>query len=368
MNKKLFFLIIIALLLRLALVYFQYSGDIRNHLVWGQSILDSGTIGFYSRQFAGFNDANYPPLMILFFATFRFLYQIANGFILWLNINLKIFPSFLVPLFSTLNMQAVFLKLPAIFADLGIGYLIFILTKNKFLTFLYLFNPAVIYVSAVWGQVESIPLLFLILSYYLLSRRHYFSHFTFALALLSKQTALWVLPIFLILWIKHRDLKTVLQGLTLQLAIFILFYFPFTLSLNPFPLYLSTLSGSSTFVSDQAMNLWYFIFNGGLVSDNVLLLGLSVRIWSLFLLAASGIGICVWVWRKFTSQRALTGLFWISMIAFFLQTRVHDRHLAPAIPFLLITTLPNSRKIPLYFILSTYHFINLYLALRLPFI
>lgn len=359
-------------MVRLGLVYFQYSGDIRNHLVWGQSILDSGTIDFYTRQFPGFNDANYPPLMILIFATFRFLYQIANDFVLWSNFNLKIFPSVLVPLLSTLNLQAVFLKLPAILADLGSGILLYhFASKSRHslaICALYLFNPAVIYVSTVWGQVESIPLFFLILSYYLLSRRYYLSHLSFALALLSKQTALWVIPIFLILWIKQRNLKTTLQGLTLQLAIFILFYFPFTLSPNPFPLYLSTLSGSSTLVSDQAMNLWYFIFNGGLVSDNVLLLGLSVRIWSLFLLAASGIGICVWVWRKFTSQRAVTGLFWISMIAFFLQTRVHERHLAPAILFILMTNFRFWPRILLYFVLSAYYMYNLYLSLGLPFI
>jgi|CXWL01.1.fsa_nt_gi Gpi18-like mannosyltransferase len=372
MTKKILLLVLLALVIRLVVVYFQYSGDIRNHLVWAESILSFGTWGFYARHFPGFNDANYPPVMILLFTFFRFLYQIVNDLILWQNFNAKFLPSSWVPLFATLNMQAAFMKLPAIIADLGIGILLYRMFAKKghalLISALYLFNPAVIYVAAVWGQVESIPLFFLVLSYYFLPRRYYFSHLAFALALLSKQTALWVLPIFAIIWFKSSGLKPLLRGLTLQAIVFILLYLPFALPATAFSTYLSTLSGSSTLVSDQANNLWYFIVGGRRVEDSTLLLGLSFRLWSLLLLGASYGLVCLNLWKRATPQRAAKALFWLSLFAFFLQTRVHERHLAPALPFLLLTDWPNSKKIPVYLVLSTYHLINLYFSLRLPFL
>ena|SRR3989344_4486729 len=366
MTKKLIYLILLALLIRLGLIYFQFSGDIRNHLVWGESVINAGTFGFYGRHFSGFNDANYPPLTIFVFAIFRYLYQICNQFIIWQNFNLKFLPSFLIPLFASLNMQAAFMKIPAILADLGIGYLIFKLTKKKFFVFLYLFNPAVIYVSTVWGQIESLPIFFLLLSFFFLPKRYYLSHFAFVLAVLSKQTALWLLPVYLVVWYQQGGAKTLLRGLTLQAIVFVLFYFPFTLSLNPFSLYLATLAGSSTLVSDQALNFWYFLFSGRRIEDSTLLLGISVRLWSLVLLAISGLSVCFWFWKK--KMKAASALFWISIIAFFWQTRVHERHLAPAIAFLLVTDYPKKWKILFYFLLSAYYMYNLFISLRLPFI
>lgn len=372
MTKKLIYLVLLALLIRLALVYFQFSGDVRNHLIWGESVINDGAFSFYTRHFPGFNDANYPPLTIFVFAFFRYLYQICNHFLIWQNFNLKFLPSFLVPIFASLNMQAAFMKIPAVLADLGIGILLFRLFDKKqnrlLIPALYLLNPATIYVSAVWGQIEAIPIFFLILSYYFLPRRYYLSHLVFALAILTKQTALWVLPIFLIIWVKQGNLKSLLQGLTLQAIVFVLFYFPFLSPLNSFSAYFSTLAGSSTLASDQAMNLWYFIFGGRGVDDSILWLGLSVRNWSLILLSMTGVSICVWLWKRFSDEKMAAGLFWFSMIAFFFQTRVHERHLAPAIVFLLVTGYPKKWKILFYFLLSAYYMYNLFISLKLPFI
>ena len=160
MKKSLLFLLLAALLARLGLAYFQYSGDVNNHLVWSQSFIGEGAAGFYSRHFPGYNDANYPPLAIYLFGLSVFLYQIILSFFQYLNNLIGAFPSALIPLWQSGNMQAAFLKLPAILADIGIGYLIYRLTKKKLLAAVYLFNPAVFYISAVWGQIESLPIFF----------------------------------------------------------------------------------------------------------------------------------------------------------------------------------------------------------------
>lgn len=368
MKKGIVWLLLLALLIRLALAYFQYSGDVNNHLVWGRSLLTGGPVGFYDRHFPGFNDANYPPVAILLFGFSVLLYQTTLSFFQYLNSLIGVFPSFLVPLFAGENMQAAFLKLPAILADLGIGYLIFKITKKKLLALLYLFNPAVFYVSAVWGQIESLPVFFLILAYFLLPRRYFLSHLAFILAVLSKQTALWLLPIFLIIWFKQGGVKALLRGLTLQAAIFFLLYLPFALPPAAISSYLATLSGSSTLIADKAGNLWYFLFAGARVEDSLPFLGLTVRLWSLTLLVLSFFALCYRLWRHYSIKLAANSLFWFSLVAFFLQTRVHDRHLAPALPFLLLATFPERPKLFFYSALSVYHLINLYLALGLPFI
>ena len=368
MKKSLLFLLLAALLVRLSLVYFQYSGDVKNHLIWGHSFLESGPFGFYGRHFPGFNDANYPPLAIYLFGFAVFINLVVLALFSYLNTLIAIFPSFLVPLFSSENMQAAFLKLPAILADIGIGYLIYKLTKKKLFACLYLFNPAVIYVSAVWGQIESLPIFFLVLSLYLVKKNYLASHAAFILAVLSKQTALWLLPVFLIIWAKQGNFKTLLRGLILEAVIFFLLYLPFALPPAAIASYLTTLSGSSTLVSDQAGNLWHWLFAGARVEDSLPFLGLTVRLWSLVFLTLSFLLICIRLWRNYSIKLATDSLFWFSLAAFFLQTRVHDRHLAPALPFLLLTSYSPKPKLFFYVALSVYHMINLYLSLGLPFL
>lgn len=355
-----------ALILRLIFIYPQFSGDVKNHIVWGESLISAGPAGFFSRHFSGFNDANYPPIAILLFGLSSFLYQNILSVVSLLNQAVGFFPSFLVPLFETENMRAAFLKLPAVFADLGIGYLLH--RRSRLLSALYLFNPAVIYISAVWGQIESLPIFFLILSYYLLPRRYYLSHLAFTLAILSKQTALWVTPVFLIFWWKEGGASKMIKGLLLQITIFLLIYLPFVSPAGAVGSYLSTLAGSSDSITDQAFNLWYFFYGWERKSDSTLLFGISVRLWSLLFLVASYIYLTLRFFKKYRFQNAANYLFLLSLAAFFFQTRVHDRHLAPALPFLLLSTFPLIPKVGLYIFLSAFHMYNLYLALRLPFL
>ena len=364
-------LLLFALVLRLFFVYFQYSGDTGNHLVWGMEALE-GLQGFYNKTFPGFNSPNYPPLTIYLFAFFSWLYQIVNQLVISINQSIKIFPSALVPLMETLNMQSAFIKLPAIFADLGIGWLIYQLIPSKekshrlLASGFYLFNPAVIYISTIWGQIESIPIFFILLSLYLVKKNYYLSHISFVLAILSKQTTLWLLPIFLILWLKNRPLKTVPQGLTLQIIIFILLYLPFTHGLfQPFTLYLNTLAGSSSLVSDAAWNIWYFLYPVS-TPDSVQFHQISIRSSSILLLVVS----IAFVTYKFYKNKInlYHALFWLSIVAFFLQTRVHERHLFPALVFFLLAYKPSWKMITGFLGITFFHLFNLYWSLGLPFI
>lgn len=363
-------MILTAFILRLLVVYFQYSGDIGNHLAWADSFLLHGPFGFFERYIPGFNLPNYPPLAIYLFVISRLFYLQVYSLAFNLNQLLPLFPSALIPILETLNSQAAFMKLPAIFAGLGIGALIIKLTKSKLLAALYLFNPAIIYISSIWGQIEAVPVFFLLLSLYFYEKKtksnFILSNISFTLALLSKQTALWLLPIYLILWAKS-GWKNFLSGLLSQLLVFIFFYFPFTTFslVEPFSLYFSTLAGSSTVIADAAWNFWVLFLPANL-SDSTYLGPLTVRYWSLLFLFIAYLSVCFSFYKN--KLNLFTSLFLLSLAAFFLQTRVHERHLFPVLVFLLLTPIKLRYRIVVYILLSFYHMLNLYASLKLPFI
>lgn len=375
--SPIFTLLFLALLLRLVFLFPQYSGDVKNHLVWGNSFLHY-PVGFYSRHFPGFNDANYPSITIYLFAISSFLYQLVTTFFSFLNHSFSFFPSFLVPLFEHENMQLGFMKLPAIFADLGIGLVLYkIFRKLKYSrpliwTSLYLFNPATLYVSSVWGQIESVTTLFLIISLYcayFAQKKHlYLSIFLFVLSALTKQTALWFTPLYLFLWYKELNIDSWLRGIISSLALFIFSYLPFGLSpISAFVNYLSTLSGSSDYVSDAAYNLWWYFYPTP-TSDSTMVGIFSVRQISITLLITTLFLILLRLKNNYSKNNLYSALFVWSLAVFFLQTRVHERHLAPALVFALLTPGLSKRFFADYFLVSAYHFYNLYSIIRLPFV
>lgn len=390
--RPIFLLLFLALFLRLILLFPQYSGDVKNHFVWGNALLQN-PFGFYSTHFPGFNDANYPPLAIYLFAAANLFLGLIHILIDILNNLFSFFPSFLVPLFNRENMSYGFLKLPGILSDLGIGYLIYKFTLSRhsreggpmvpeegdpsllplILSSLYLFNPAVIYLSSVWGQIEPITNFFLLLSLYLAlqgktDRVRSSSIIFFVLAALVKQTALWFFPFYLFIWLRQLPWRSFLAGMVVSVCLFFVAYLPF--GLTPFAAiqnYWSTLGGSSSGVSDAAWNFWFMLFPEG-AEDSVRLGFFSVRQISICLLVVLLSYFIFRLYKKYSRDTFLRYLFFWSLAVFFFQTRVHERHLAPALVFGILALVEDPFWWIGYIGLSLFHFLNLFLTLRLPFI
>jgi Gpi18-like mannosyltransferase len=241
------------------------------------------------------------------------------------------------------------------------------------LTSLYLFNPAVIYLSSVWGQIEPITNFFLLLSFYLVlmgktDRVRTSSIIFFTLAVLTKQTALWFAPFYLFIWLKNLPVRGLISGFLASIAVFFVGYLPFgLLPSEAIKSYLATLGGSSSGVSDAAWNFWFLLFPGG--SEDSVRLGLfSVR-WISIVLLILLLGLLIYRLIKHYSLRTfLTSLFLWSLAVFLLQTRVHERHLAPALVFGLLAFVGNPLWWIWYLALSLFHFLNLFLTLKIPFI
>ena len=263
MAKKTILIIFLAgFLLRLFLSVQIYSGDVNNHISWAKDVLTNGFSGMYERDLYsiyGTEPLNYPPIPVflfsIFFALYNLVYQTA-----W-NINLAVpeFPSGLIFFLQDQDTLPAFLKLPIILADLGIAFMVFLFAKKMLglpsrisilASSLILFNPAFFYNSALWGQIDALPLFFVLASFYFLffSNKLYALPF-FALALLSKQTAVVFLPVFVFYFLRNFNAQTLIKGILGALVLFWLAFLPFYRTGNllafPFVTYLNTIQFSS---------------------------------------------------------------------------------------------------------------------------
>lgn len=360
--KKLLILIFVSLFLRIFLSTKIYSGDLNNHIGWGESILFSGPRNAYERQYFGILKPTYPPLALYAFTTSYAAHHYTDSLLRFLNIHISAFPSRLIWAWEDQDVLPAFQKVIAIAADIGIGVLIFAITRSTLASALYLFNPAVWYNSALWGQIDSLPVFWVILSCYFVYRhRPTLSSLFFAAALLSKQSSIIFLPVFLIYHFKTFSLSPTIKSLFIMAAVSYLAYLPFSSSPNviwPFQVYLDRLrNGSgSDYISDHAFNLWALWTKLQKISD----IHVANIAKILFAILSSGFIVKILQLRQVSLQKILSLMGLIQLVAFLVLTRMHERYLGPALPLILLGFWSNRKLLVIYFLLSVAHLANLY--------
>jgi Gpi18-like mannosyltransferase len=341
------------LLLRLALAFLPgFQIDLGTFRAWSLQLAEDGPWNFYRGDF--FSD--YAP---------GYLH------ILWLLGGLNKLFAFDAGQFSYL------LKLPAIAADLGSAYLLYrILAGRKPLLQLgapamYLLLPAALLIGPVWGQVDSLLALFLLLTvYYMAKARPIPASLAFTVAFLVKPQAVAVLPLFAFWLLKNHPPRIWANAMASSLAAGLLLIFPF-FPRNPFALIGKLRDSADVYPYDTffAYNFWG-LFNadrgapGGILfnSDDLTFLGLEHRLWGILLFLAASLAI-IFVFRDAKGAGPLALATAISVLVFFVfLTRMHERYLFPIfLPLLLACVLINSRLLWASFLgLGTIHFFNLY--------
>ncbi len=351
------------LVLRIILSLQIYSGDVNNHISWGQDILKNGTAGIYEREFMfryGTLTPTYPPIPLLFFTLSQGMFDNIAHTAWNLNLKFPIFPSQIIWWLQDQDTQPAFHKIWAITADIGIAWLIYVTTRNRWLTALVLFNPAFFYNSASWGQIESVPVFLLMAAF--LTRRPFLSAISFTLALLTKQSSIIFIPIYALFFWRQFGFTLSLKSAAIGIAVFWLSFLPFYQSGNmltfPFTTYwnkIQTGSGSD-YVVDHAFNFWTIISGLGKISDSkVFLFNQSYSTWGYFFF-----GICLLfiITRKSFSIFPAATLTTLS--AFFFLTRMHERYMLPALAFLILWVYRDRRLLPVFVYLSVFHWLNLY--------
>lgn len=352
-------LLVIGALLRFANIHVQgFPNDVASFESWAMTLAAHGPSAFYTST--AFSD--YPP---------GYFYIL--GLIGWL------WSSFFSAHDPTLSTLAVLIKLPAVLFDLAIGSLLYTLVRRYasegmalVASGLFLLSPAAIFISALWGQVDSVAAFFALLAIYALLRSDdgtparattwiVGAWLSFAYSLLIKPQAAVLLPLMIAFAFTGRArnplrLRATAYGIVAALVLTVVLVEPFHPS-NPVAAIawlLERLSfGTNVYPynSVNAFNLWAITLrdwasNQGALfwqSDSNAILLLTQGAWGIVLvLAALGLVVARYVQAK--SPQALVEGCTIALLAFFvLATRMHERYMFDGVLFT-AACIPFSRR------------------------
>lgn len=323
-----------ALLLRLwiAVKVHGHPGDMATFAYWARDAVEAGLTGFYDQT----TFADYPPGYIYI------LYLLGKGQE-WLGLS------------ASSTALAVWMKLPAILADLAASLLVYRMAFARMsrpaavgLAALYAFNPAVLVNSAAWGQVDSFFTFFLVLAVLQVQgRKMTAASVWFALAVLIKPQALIFTPVLLLGFARERSWRQLGTGFVAGAAVFIAGVLPFALHkplLWVFKLYLETLQ-SYPYATLNAFNL-FALTGGNWVSQEQKLLFLSYQTWGwLFIVAVTIFTAFLFFKRKKGKEPdyCLMALVLISVV-FVLGVKMHERYLFPALLLALLSFIQSGDR------------------------
>lgn len=339
------FVILIIVLGFLIRIFFAslpgFKIDVDLWFFWAERLVSTGFANFYT----GNVFTTYPP-------GFLYLFGILGVMKNFFNID---------------NSSFYFmLKLPFMIVDIIIAVFVYrLLLKQSIgwariaLSFL-MFNPATIFNSAIWGQLDSLLLLIIVLSVFALSQKKIIlSSILFGTGLLFKPQAVALAPVFGVYLIRDFSLSKLFRITIPALVVIILLSLPFFPNqplLGFFQLSFN-LSSYYEYTSLFAYNFWGGV--GFWIPDSFKFLRLSFQNWG-FILYGTFWLLVILLNKKKLSLYTLAALATLSF--FFLPTRVHERYLYPAFTFLIIITSQMKSKILLVLtiFLSLIHLLNLY--------
>jgi Gpi18-like mannosyltransferase len=289
-----------------------YQNDMGTFISWFNTAADYGPRLFYSAV----SWCDYPPFNIYLFWGFGSLAQTLG-------------------LFGTPYMTYIVKLVPNIFDLLTAGVIYWFVRKqlspklSLIAAALYVFNPAVIFNAAIWGQFDSIYTLFLLLSLILaLKSKPEFSAVSFAVAVLTKPQAIALLPLIAFVIIKKSNIKRLLFSVATFAATIFAVILPMQWS-NPITfltdIYFGAYSGYE-YTSINAFNLWG-IFGLWVPDGNLFILGWALfAVFSIFTLYVLNKR-----WGKSDQMLIFFTAFMLFFAFFMLPTRIHERYLFPAI-------------------------------------
>lgn len=339
-----------------------YVGDQRIFLSWMQSVEQSGLSGAYQM-----GHINYPPIYPLILGLYGHLMS---------ALHVAIEPGQLL------------IKLPGITIDALAMIVIFVASRHvssmwrMFVLTLFCLNPAILFDTAVWGQIDILDGILAVLAILTLQKRPAWSGSVFAISLLSKFQSIVIAPVMLIhtakAWVQSRQsrqsrrwttanggsnggsigsnegsyVRNVFRQAWLRLILGMLvpftlcsLYFAFSgggLGTMVHDAYVAT-TGEYPYVSMNAMNIWFHLFgtNPG-TSDTARFLGFmdykTVGLCLLFL-AVSYVVYYMWYAKSNLIEVLLKAATMVSFSFYMLPTEMHERYIVMGLMFSIFTLL-----------------------------
>ncbi len=253
-------------------------------------------------------------------------------------------------------------KLPAVLADIGTGYLIYkILVRSKGQKWaligagIYLFNPAILANSSLWGQVDSLTALTSTLSMYLMPFSFILSAVSLAVGTLIKPQTAFIFPVIIFMMLKEKwKVQKIIAYLLIGLLVFIGLFIPFWNHGNLISFIYERLGISLSqypYTSVNAFNFWGLF--GLWKADNIYYQLGGYTLTLLLALFAS-----FKLWRSKNAPYYLSALVFAASFIFF--TRMHERHLLPVFAPLAIIAIENPIFLIPYLGFSLTYVSNLY--------
>lgn len=342
-NKTLIFILSLGLSIRLFLsITPGFKFDMDAWVSWAIRLNEVGFANFYSDEIW----TNYTPgfLYILYsLGKATNLFQLTYSTLYVVIKFVSIFAEILMASFIYMKLSKLSIKWATLAATI------------------ILLNPAFIFNSSIWGQIDGLlSLLMLLTIYFLAQKKLISSSISFGLSLLVKPQAIALLPIFGLYLLKHPSIKNFLQMIipaTLSIFALSLPFFP-NQSLLGLSRLLAKMVSDYSYTSLFAYNLWGVV--GFWINDSIL--------WNTFSYQQLGylIYALYWILIAYLYLKGRLSLYSLAALAalsfFFLPTRVHERYLYPAIIFLIfLSAILKSRLILIFtLLLSSIHFLNLY--------
>lgn len=343
-------LLLVGFFVRLAFIHNEgFKTDISTYAAWAIGLSQHPFSSFYSS--IGF--ADYPPGYFYILAVVGYFWH-----------------AFFAAHDHSFAVLRMLVKLPAILADLGVGALLYA-TVRRFTGIgyalgaaaLYLLNPATLYISAAWGQVDSISGLLALLAIYCLLRSDdspvvrvnlwiIAAWLAFGYSLLIKPQAAVIAPLiiaFAFVDPQRRRERVTATGFGIVAALFLalLLSEPFHPS-NPIETFgwlwdrYTYGLGVYAYNTVNAFNLW--ALRGTMwLPDSQTIVFLPQSMWGAILVTAALILI---VWRyvqERTAQSLLEGCAIAALAFFVLMTRMHERYLFNGLLFT-IACIPFARR------------------------
>ncbi|HTS14571.1 MAG TPA: hypothetical protein VMH24_02820, partial [Candidatus Sulfotelmatobacter sp.] len=382
---------------------FPHSGfatDLSSYAAWANTLAQYGPGGFYPN--AGF--ADYPP---------GYLY------VLWLIGSLGSGLSSLlgggtITLAGTViglpdAVVGALIKLPAIAADLGIAYLLYRLVRRWLgdrsdarrlglgAAALYLFNPVTWYDSALWGQIDAVGALVMLVAVAFLIDGFSEAAVGFAVvaALVKPQFGIVLAPLVGVTllrrhlflrgsgprptavpgWLRgwvadEQGVWRLVSSAAVGAVVLFVLITPFGLDVPTLISRMGDTAAGYPYLSVNAYDPWALIGTGGQASlasgggwssDQLpLLAGLNgFTIGALLLALGFAVGVVQLAWRDSRRSLLLTAVF-LSLAFFILPTRVHERYLFPVFVFLPLLAVNSRRFRILTLAVAIGSFINLH--------
>lgn len=355
----------VSLILRLVLAYQTqgYPSDMSCWSAWGDRMASLGSSRFYGFGEAEAYFCDYPP---------GYIYIL--GFLGWLAELMGIQGQGLILLY----------KLPGILCEMALIYVVVRLAEKEIgqksallLGILTSITPVFLLDTAIWGQIESVLALLLVLSLLQLYQKKYYSAaLLFVAAALVKPQALLVAPVYLFAYLETKDWKMIGKTILLCLPLLLLCIIPFSPawgesgsffvkllhSFNPLWLiqkYMDTLS-SYAYFTVNAFNLYgLFGMNWAPLGDYPSAL-INVLNWGIIGLAVLLSGVLYFKIKNPGARLFLPAFFLVAFL-FTFGFKMHERYMVPVLFFLLAAYILSKDKKLLWIFagFSVTNFVNL---------